>query len=133
MDEPLNALYNLPMRARASYFFVVPFALACLGACTMNLANNARDQGRASMSCEDAQYKMRVIDAERRRFVVYGCGSYEVYEGSCNGEKNGCDSRGMAPDCDGSCRVRRQGHGELTEAGEIPEGVLKGEELDEDE
>jgi hypothetical protein len=120
------------MRARACLLALAFTCLSAATACTVNLTRNARNQGRASMGCDDAQFKMRATGAEDRRIVVYGCGSYEVYEGNCNAELNGCERMSMSDDCDGSCRVRRTGHGELTENGEIPEGVIKGEELEEE-
>lgn len=99
-----------------------------MAGCTIKLTHMSNVQGGASMGCDEVKTKMRLTGADERRFVVYGCGEYEVWEGSCNGETNGCDNRSMASGCDGSCRVRRTSKGELTESGEIPEWVLKNED-----
>ena len=115
------------MRLRA----LLPSALAltCLvaGGCSFKLASMAHDQGKASFGCEDAKYKIRTISAEERRIVVFGCEKFEVYEGSCNGENNGCDHGSFSDGCDGSCRVKRTATGALNEDGSVPEWALKGE------
>ena len=109
---------------RSSLVLVV--ALALSPACTLKLASMARDDGRDSMDCDDAQWKARPTGAEERKIIVYGCDRYEVYEGVCNGEKNRCDSATFSADCDGGCRVRRTESGDLVD-GKIPPEVLKSE------
>jgi putative lipase involved disintegration of autophagic bodies len=116
------------MRAGATLRLAFIFGSAALMGCTFKLSQMAHDQGKSSIGCDDTKYKMRPMDAEKRRVVVYGCGEFEVYEGNCNGEENGCDHGGMTTGCDGSCRVRRTTKGQLTEEGEIPEWALKGED-----
>lgn len=106
--------------ARASLLVFASFALGC----TFKLASMARDDGRSSMDCPDAKWKARFKSAEVRSYIVYGCGKWELYEGDCNGENNGCDHTMNSPDCDGSCRTRIVDRGELEADGSIPEHVL---------
>ena len=116
------------MRAGATLRLALVFCTAALAGCTFKLAGMAHDQGKASMGCDDTKYKMRTISAEKRRVIVHGCGEFEVYEGDCNAEQNGCDHAGFTNGCDGSCRIRRTTKGTLNEEGEVPEWAVKGED-----
>ena len=92
--------------------------------CTFKLAAMSRDDGRLSMNCPDAQWKLRFKSAEMRSYIVFGCGKWELYEGSCNGEQNGCDHSMRSQDCDGGCKTHVVDRGELNADDEIPEEIL---------
>jgi hypothetical protein len=115
------------MRVRAWLSTVFLFSCLAGSACSFKLGSMAHDQGKSTSGCEDSKYKMRMTSVEERRYVVYGCGEFQVFEGSCNGEKNGCERTALSAGCDGSCRVRRTHTGPLNEDGSIPEWALKGD------
>ena len=107
--------------------------MAFASGCTFKLASMARDDGRGRMQCPKAQWKLRFKSADERSYIVYGCGQWALYEGSCNGETNGCDNFAAKDTCDASCRVKLIETGELGPDGEIPPEVLHPNKKDEEE
>ena len=110
-----------PLLARLCLFTLVSsFGLGC----TLKLATMSKDEGRSGMKCKDAQWKLRFKSVNERSYIVFGCGKWQLYEGSCDGEANGCDSTLNSDNCDGSCKTELVDQGELEADGSIPEDVL---------
>jgi hypothetical protein len=82
--------------------------------CAIKLSLMAKQDASDALDCEEVSTRTKPVRPPYKEMRVSGCGEYRVYEGTCDGERNGCDRVGLDdPSCDGSCKL------ELTDSGTL--------------